>query len=149
MEKKYNQKNMAEKITVSVLVNAPVATVWECWTNPGHITEWCFASDDWCAPHATNDVRVGGTFTTRMEAVDKSGGFDFGGTYTEVATEQHMTYVMNGEDAREVTVTFAPTEDGGCLVTETFDAETLNPLEMQRAGWQAILENFKIHVEKH
>ncbi len=140
---------MAEKITVSVSVNAPVATVWECWTNPEHITGWCFASDDWCAPNATNDVRVGGTFTTRMEAVDKSMGFDLVGMYTVAEPEQRLAYVMNGEDVREVTVTFAPTEDGGCLVTETFDAETLNPLEMQRAGWQAILENFKIHTEKH
>jgi uncharacterized protein YndB with AHSA1/START domain len=137
---------MKEKIIVETVVQAPVSQVWQCWTNPEHITKWCFASDDWCAPMATNDVRVGGVFTTRMEAKDKSAGFDFGGTYTVVEEEKRLDYVMNGEDERKVSILFT-VEGEGCRVTETFEAESENPLEMQRAGWQSILENFRQYVE--
>lgn len=137
---------MKEKITVETVIAAPVSAVWECWTSPEHITKWCFASDDWCAPSATNDVRVGGVFTTRMEAKDGSAGFDFGGTYMTVELEKVLAYTMNGEDAREVSIQFSQ-EGENCRVTETFEAENENPLEMQRAGWQAILDNFKKYVE--
>lgn len=137
---------MKEQITVETVVQAPVSRVWQCWTNPEHITKWCFASDDWCAPVATNDVRVGGVFTTRMEAKDKSAGFDFGGTYTVVEEEKRLDYVMNGEDERKVSILFTVVGEG-CRVTETFEAESENPLEMQRAGWQSILENFRQYVE--
>ncbi len=137
---------MKEQITVETLIAAPVSKVWQYWTNPEHITKWCFASEDWCAPTATNDVRVGGVFTTRMEAKDGSAGFDFGGTYTVVEMEKTLAYTMNGEDAREVSIQFSQ-EGESCRVTETFEAENENSLEMQRAGWQSILENFRRYVE--
>ncbi len=137
---------MSQSITVAVVVSAPVEKVWQCWTRPEHITQWCFASDDWCAPAATNDVRVGGVFTTRMEAKDGSTGFDFGGTYTIVVPEKILEYTMNGDDARKVSIQFSQ-EGENCKVTETFEAESENPLEMQRSGWQSILDNFKKYTE--
>ena len=137
---------MSQNITVAVVVSAPVEKVWQCWTRPEHITQWCFASDDWCAPAATNDVRVGGVFTTRMEAKDGSTGFDFGGTYTTVVPEKILEYTMNGDDARKVSIQFSQ-EGESCKVTETFEAEGENPLEMQRSGWQSILDNFKKYTE--
>lgn len=137
---------MSQNITVAVVVNAPVEKVWQCWTRPEHITQWCFASDDWCAPAVTNDVRVGGVFTTRMEAKDGSAGFDFGGTYTTVVPEKILEYTMNGDDARKVSIQFSQ-EGENCKVTETFEAESENPLEMQRSGWQSILDNFKKYTE--
>lgn len=132
-------------ITVETTVNAPVATVWKCWTEPEHITQWNAASDDWHSPSATNDLREGGTFTARMEAKDGSAGFDFGGTYTKVVDQKEIAYTM--DDGRKVSVTF---EDKGdqTHVIETFDAETQNSPELQRAGWQSILDNFKKHAEE-
>ena len=135
---------MQEQITVGTIINAPIQKIWECWINPEHITKWCQASDDWHAPQATNDVRVDGKFMTRMEAKDGSEGFDFEGTYTLVQPQQRIEYVMS--DGRQVTIEFI-TEADGCRVIETFDPETENPIEMQRAGWQAILNNFKKYVE--
>lgn len=131
-------------IVVRAIVNAPLSTVWEYWTNPEHIQEWNAASDDWYCPSASNDLRVGGMFTSRMEARDKSFGFDFGGTYTEVIPQARLAYIL--EDQRTVQVTFE-TGTGGVHVTETFDPENENPAEMQRAGWQAILDRFKWYVE--
>ncbi len=131
-------------ITVQTKVRAPLETVWRCWTEPAHITQWCFASADWEAPRAENDVRAGGRFLTRMAAKDGSVGFDFTGTYTAVEPNTRLSYVM--EDGRKVDITFVQTADG-VDVTETFDPETLNPAEMQRAGWQAILNTFKAHAE--
>ncbi|MBL7944160.1 MAG: SRPBCC family protein [Flavobacteriales bacterium] len=134
----------AESITVKATVHAPVAEVWKKWTTPDDIRQWCSASDDWHVPAATNDLRVGGKFVTRMEARDGSFGFDFGGDYREVAHESSLHYVM--EDGREVRVLFQ--KDGDTThITETFDAESENPVEMQRAGWQAILDNFKKFAE--
>jgi uncharacterized protein YndB with AHSA1/START domain len=132
-------------ITVEAHISAPVEKVWQFWTEPEHITQWNFASDDWQCPRAVNDLRVGGSFSSRMEAKDGSAGFDFGGTYTNVVPHQHIAYVM-GESGRTAEVTFTP-EEGGVRVVVTFVAETENPIEMQRAGWQAILDNFKKHVE--
>lgn len=132
-------------ITVETVVNAPLAHVWNAWTEPEHIVQWAFASNDWEAPAAENDVRVGGTFRTVMAAKDKSTSFDFTGTYSVVNLHERIEYDMS--DGRHVTTTFAQTPDG-VRVTETFDPETENSEEMQRAGWQAILDNFKKHAER-
>lgn len=132
-----------QPITVETKINAPIEKVWKCWTEPEHITKWMFASDDWHAPHAENDVKVGGTFSTRMEAKDGSVGFDMTGTYTEVEEFKKLSYAFGD---RKATVEFIE-QDGGVVVKETFDPETENPVEMQQQGWQAILENFKKHTE--
>lgn len=133
-------------ITVETVVHAPIGTVWEYWTKPEHITKWAFASDDWEAPEAENDLRVGGKFKIVMAAKDKSAQFDFTGTYSAVEEHKHIAYDM--DDGRQVKVTFEQIPDG-VRVTETFDPEHENPEEMQRAGWQAILDNFKKYVEHH
>ncbi|MEH7086574.1 SRPBCC family protein [Neobacillus drentensis] len=134
-----------EKVTVETTVYAPVAKVWEYWTEPKHITQWNNASDDWHTPVAENDLKVGGKFLTRMEAKDGSFGFDFGGIYDEVKVNEVISYTMG--DGRKVDVTFKGQEDE-TQVIETFDAETTNPIEMQQAGWQAILDNFKKYAEQ-
>ena len=131
-------------ITINATINAPVQKVWTYYTEPEHLMQWNFASDDWMCPSATNDLRVGGTFTSRMEAKDGSFGFDFSGTYTEVTPNKRITYTM--EDGRNVEINFSET-NGLTTVTTIFDPETENPEEMQRQGWQAILSNFKKHVE--
>lgn len=132
-------------ITVSAIINAPVAKVWEIWTNPEHIKQWTFASDDWHAPYADNDVRVDGTFKTTMAAKDGSFSFDFAGVYTKVENHKHLAYVLG--DGREVVITF--TEDGDTTkVVETFDPESQNSIEMQQSGWQSILDSFKNYVER-
>ena len=132
------------KITVEAAVKAPVEKVWTFWTNPEHIMRWNNASDDWHSPRAENDLRAGGNFLVRMEAKDGSFGFDFGGVYDEVKTHELITYTMS--DGRKVKVTF--TDKGPeTQVTETFDAENTNSIELQRDGWQAILNNFKKYVE--
>lgn len=132
------------KITVSATIDAPMDKVWEAFSQPEHVTKWCFASDDWHAPHATCDFREGGKASTRMEAKDGSFGFDFGWTYTKIDENEMIHYIM--EDGRENVIDFEET-DNGVKVTETFDAESQNPVEMQREGWQAILNNFKKYVE--
>lgn len=132
-------------ITIQTVINAPIEKVWELWTTPEHIMKWNAASDDWHTPRAENDLRVGGTFTSRMEAKDGSVGFDFGGTYSEVEQQALIAYTMG--DGRNVKVTFEQHNNGGTTVTETFDPEGTNPPEMQRAGWQSILDNFKKYVE--
>ena len=131
-------------ITIESTVNAPIEKVWELWTGPEHIKKWCNASDDWHAPHAENDLRTGGQFMTRMEAKDGSFGFDFGGIYDDVRTNELIAYTMS--DDRKVKITFSKAGDA-TKVVETFDAESENPLEMQRDGWQAILNNFKKYAE--
>lgn len=135
-----------EPITVSTTIKATQEDVWECLTLPEHITKWCKASEDWHAPFAENDMRVGGKFKTRMEALDGSTGFDFTGTYTEVTLGERYGYTMDGDDKRTVIATLEDTPLG-VVVTQTFDPETENPLEMQRGGWQSILDNFKAYVE--
>ncbi len=131
------------KITVETLVQAPIETVWKSWTEPEHITKWNAASPDWCCPLATNDVRVGGAFSSRMEARDGSAGFDFAGTYTEVVPYQKLVTAFGDRSAE---TTFEEV-DGGVKVTQTFDAEDENSPDMQRAGWQSILDSFKRHTE--
>ncbi|WP_407495041.1 SRPBCC family protein [Pseudooceanicola sp. MF1-13] len=132
------------QITISADVAADPDTVWTAYTSPDHITQWNFASDDWCCPTASNDLRVGGAYSARMEAKDGSFGFDFTAIYDAVDPAKSFTYTM--EDGRKVTTTFDPQNDT-TRVTTTFDAETQNPVEMQREGWQAILNNFKTHAE--
>lgn len=133
------------RVTVEVIVHADRALVWEGWTKPEHITQWNHASDDWECPQAANDLREGGRFSATMAAKDGSESFDFAGTYTAVEEGKRIAYTMG--DGRTVEVTFEPVE-GGVRVVETFDAETENPEEMQRAGWQAILDNFKAYAER-
>ncbi len=135
---------MTTHITVETLVDAPLEGVWACWTVPEHITKWSFASDDWEAPHAENDLREGGAFTTTMSAKDGSASFDFSGTYTSVIEHELIEYVV--EDGRAVSVRFTETPEG-VRVVETFEPEQENPREMQQEGWQAILDNFKRYVE--
>lgn len=132
------------KITVETPVAAPLEDVWRAWTTPEDIEAWNAASDDWHTTAATVDLQEGGTFTSRMEAKDGSAGFDFEGTYTKVVPHERIEYVL--EDGREVRVEFLPA-DGHVLVRETFDAEATHPVEMQRDGWQAILDRFARHVE--
>jgi uncharacterized protein YndB with AHSA1/START domain len=131
-------------ITVETIIKAPVSKVWEYWIKPEHITKWCQASDDWHAPYADNDVKPGGTFKTTMAAKDGSFSFDFGGTYTKVKENEIMEYTMG--DGRTVQVSFKA-EGAETKVIETFEPEGMNPLEMQKGGWQAILDNFKKYVE--
>jgi uncharacterized protein YndB with AHSA1/START domain len=138
-------KKMATKITVSTLVNAPLEKVWNCWTAPEHIIHWNFASNDWCAPSAENDLRIGGKFKSRMEAKDGSLGFDFEGVYTNVLENKCIEYIL--ADDRKVKIEFI-TKVNQIEVIETFDPENENPVEMQQGGWQAILNNFKKYVEQ-
>ncbi|MBL0913390.1 MAG: SRPBCC family protein [Bacteroidia bacterium] len=133
-----------EQITVTSSVNAPVERVWEYWTNPQHIMRWNSASEDWHTPRAENDLRAGGKFSSRMEARDGSMGFDFEGVYDEVEPHSLISYTM--ADGRKVRISFSE-NDGFTEVRETFDPEGTNPVEMQRMGWQAILDNFKKYSE--
>jgi uncharacterized protein YndB with AHSA1/START domain len=133
-----------EKITVQATINAPLIKVWEAYTKPEHIMKWNFASDDWCCPKATNDLRVGGIYNARMEAKDGSFGFDFKVVYDEIIEYKKIAYTM--EDGRKAVVTFEQV-DKGTSVTVVFDAEQENSIEMQRGGWQAILQNFKTYTE--
>jgi len=131
-------------ITVQSTINAPIEVVWNCWTAPEHITKWNNASEDWHTPYAENDLRVGGKFKSTMAAKDGTMSFDFEGEYTLVEQNETIKYVM--ADGRKVEVSFAATP-AGVEVIESFDPETVNSEEMQRGGWQAILNNFKKYVE--
>lgn len=139
-------KQRAEQfaITVETIVNAPIEKVWACWTDPECIKAWNNASPDWHTPKAENDLRVGGSFLSRMEAKDGSFGFDFTGIYSVVDTHQKIAYGL--EDGRQVSITF--TRIGNTTqVTETFDPENQNSYDMQYGGWMAILQNFKLYTE--
>ena len=131
-------------ITIETTVNAPVEKAWTYWNEPAHINLWCAASNEWHAPRATNELTPGGKLNTRMEAKDGSMGFNFEGTYTEVKQHEFIAYVLG--DNRKVAVQFLPSGDTTRIV-ETFEAESMNPVEMQKAGWQAILDNFKAYTE--
>lgn len=133
-------------ITVTTTVNAPIAKVWEYWNEPKHITQWCAASDDWHTPRSENDLRTGGTFSSTMAAKDGSFSFEFGGVYDEVREHQYIAYTIG--DGRKVTINFEGNGDT-TSITESFEAEGQNPVEMQRGGWQAILDNFKKYTESH
>ncbi len=126
-------------------VNAPVDKVWGAYTSPEHITGWNFASDDWCCPSASNDLRPGGRYVARMEAKDGSFGFDFEAVYDEVIHHQKLAYTMG--DGRKATVVFEAISETQTRVSVDFEAETMNQEEMQRQGWQAILDNFGRYAE--
>lgn len=132
-----------EKITIHTTVLAPKQKAWEHYTQPEHITQWNFADPSWHCPFASNDLSVGGRYVARMEAKDGSFGFDFDAVYTAVEPSESFTYEFGG---RLATVSFRTISDG-TQVTVTFDPETENPIELQRSGWQAILNNFKKYTE--
>lgn len=133
------------KITVEVKIKASVEKVWKLWTLPEHIMKWNNASDDWHTPAAKNDLRVGGKFVCTMAAKDGSVSFDFTGIYDEVVPHKRIVYTI--EDGRKVSVDFIP-QGNETTVIETFEAETENTPELQKAGWQAILNNFKKYAEQ-
>ena len=132
------------KITIETTISADSKKVWDYYTKPEHITKWNFASDDWHCPRAENDLRVGGKFSSRMEAKDGSFGFDFEGIYDEVIEYKNIAYSIT--DGRQAITNFEQFGDK-TKVTTSFDPEKENPVEMQRNGWQAILNNFKKYVE--
>ena len=134
----------SKKVTVEASINADVSKVWNYWNTPERITQWNFANKEWHCPKAEIDLRVGGKIKTRMEARNGSFGFDLEGEYDEIVDQKMISYVM--PDGRKVSTTFVNT-DGNTMVTTIFDAENLSPIELQKAGWQAILENFKRYVE--
>lgn len=136
---------MKESITVTTRVKAHVDKVWKAWTSPEDITKWNSASDDWHTPRAENDLRPGGKFNVRMESKDGKYGFDFGGEYDEVNHHKSIGYTMS--DGRKVYVAFK-NQGKETVVEETFEAESENSIELQRNGWQAILDNFKKYVER-
>jgi uncharacterized protein YndB with AHSA1/START domain len=133
-------------VIVEAAVKAPIEKVWNYYNNPDHITKWNFAVDDWQCPWAKSDLRVGGQFSSRMEAKDGSFGFEFGGEYTQVVPNKTIAYKMG--DGRKATVEFR-TVGSETWVVVTFDAENQNPIEMQKGGWQAILNNFKKYTESN
>jgi uncharacterized protein YndB with AHSA1/START domain len=132
------------KITVQTTVKRPVADVWSLWNEPKHITKWCSATEEWHTPRAENDLREGGKFLSRMEAKDGSFGFDFGGTYDKVTPNKTIAYTMG--DGRKCEIDFTGMGNETSIV-ETFEAESQNPVEMQKGGWQAILDNFRKYAE--
>jgi uncharacterized protein YndB with AHSA1/START domain len=138
------EKNEKTPITVETTVKVPVDIIWKIWTAPDHITQWCQASEDWHAPHAENDLRVHGKFKTTMAARDGSASFDFEGIYTRIQKHKIIEYSMS--DGRKVKITFSG-QGPKTKVVETFEPEQINSPEMQRAGWQAILDSFKKHAE--
>ncbi len=133
------------RIDLEAKARAPLDKVWSAWTDPEAIKEWNFATEDWCCPKSEVDLRVGGKMTSRMEAKDGSMGFDFTATFTRVDAPRALSYEL--DDGRAVEVTFEE-RDGVVLIREGFDAETENDVEMQRAGWQAILDNFVRYLER-
>jgi uncharacterized protein YndB with AHSA1/START domain len=132
------------RITVETEVNAPVEKAWKIFTSPNDVIHWNNASEDWHNPKAENDLRPGGSFVYRMEAKDGSFGFDFGGTYDDVKENELITYTIG--DGRKVQVTFSG-NGGQTKVVETFEAEETHSIDLQRTGWQAILDNFKRYAE--
>lgn len=133
-----------EKIKVSATIDAGIEKVWKYWTEPRHITNWNTATDEWHTPKAENDLKEGGRFVYRMEAKDGSFGFDFGGEYTEIREQELLAYKL--DDGRKAKVSFEE-KDEKVTLTEEFEVEDQNPVEMQKEGWQAILSNFKKYTE--
>ena len=134
-----------QKVTITAVISAPVERVWEAFTTPTDITQWNFANDDWWCPRAEVDLRVGGIHKARMEAKDGSFGFDFEGVYGEVDPYRAVTLEMG--DGRKARTTFEG-KGNSTTVTTVFDAEEQNSIDMQRTGWQAILDNFRRYVER-
>lgn len=132
-------------LTVRATIKAALDEVWNYWTNPNHIMHWNFASTDWHCPSATNKLVVGGEFHYVMAAKDGSESFDFWGTYQSIEFNKHIDILIG--DGRKMMVSFEETSEG-TLLTEQFEPETMNAVELQEAGWQSILDNFKNYVEK-
>ncbi|HNS11441.1 MAG TPA: SRPBCC family protein [Bacteroidia bacterium] len=132
------------KISIEVRLNIPLNKAWDVWTKPEHIVNWNFASEDWQCPKAEVDLRVGGKFTSRMEAKDGSFGFDFSGEFDKIKAKELLEYTL--EDGRKVKVEFRE-ESAETIVNESFEPENENPLDMQRQGWQMILNNYKKYAE--
>ena len=137
---------MDEKFIIEATIEAPIDNVWEAFNNPEQIIEWNAASPDWHTVSAENDLQIGGTFSYRMEAKDGSVGFDFGGTYDDVVRNESIAYTLG--DGRTVDITFTEVSDEVTKIVEVVEPETQNPIEMQQAGWQSILNNFKRYVEE-
>ncbi|MFA7285373.1 MAG: SRPBCC domain-containing protein [Candidatus Paceibacterota bacterium] len=141
-----------QKIHIETIVHANIEKVWKHWNDPESIKSWAFATDTWECPHAENDLKVGGRFLTRMSAKDGSESFDFTGTYTEVEEYKSIKYVMDKaegeENNRECDIFFSTLENGDTKIVEEFSPEETNSVELQKAGWSAILENFKKYVEQ-
>jgi len=133
-------------ITLESTVDAPVTKVWDYWTKPEHIQQWNNASENWHTPCSENDVRIGGKFLSRMEAKDGSAGFDFNGVYDAVQEHEYLAYTIG--DGRKVQITFSG-RGKATKVVEVFEAENTHSIEMQKGGWQAILDNFKKYTEAH
>lgn len=140
------QMETGNLVTIQASVNAHVEKTWKAWTTPNDIVQWNNASEDWQTTKAENDLRVGGKFSSRMEAKDGSFGFDFSGIYTKVIPGKLIEYTL--EDSRKVKVEITY-DDNKTTITETFEAEKENSIEMQRTGWQAILDNFKKYIESN
>jgi uncharacterized protein YndB with AHSA1/START domain len=132
-------------LTVQTIINAPVEKVWNCWTNPNDIVKWNFALETWHTPKAENDLREGGSFNYRMEAKDGSMGFDFYGVYDRIVVNELIDLTLG--DGRTVKIIFK-NNNNNTEIVEIFEAENINSGEQQRIGWQAILDNFKKHVEE-
>ena len=136
-----------EPIKIDITILEPIEKVWSYYNDPRHIVKWNFATDKWCCPKAENNLTVGGTFNYRMEAKDKSYGFDMTGTYEEIIPNQQITYRL--DDGRKVMVTFEKVDDSTTKVIQEFEPESFNSREMQREGWYQILNNFHKYVETH
>lgn len=134
-----------KEVTIEASIHASVEKVWQLYTDPVHVVRWNNASDDWHTPRAVNDMRTGGRFLSRMEARDGSSGFDFTGVYTDVRLLNHIAYTL--DDDRKVEISFIP-KGNMTLVRITFEAELANPVELQKEGWQSILNNFRKYVEE-
>lgn len=134
-------------IEIDITILKPVSKVWEFFTDPEHITQWNFATDEWVCPKAENDLQVGGDFNYRMEAKDQSFGFDFKGTYEQVLPFEEIKYHL--EDGRKVRVIFEIIDENTTKITEIFEPDPAQPLQMQREGWYSILDNFHKHVENN
>lgn len=134
-----------KSITIRITTKESLEKVWNYFTKPEHIVKCCFASDDWHCPKAENDLRTGGTFCSTMASKDGAMSFDFCGIYSEVIPLKRYAYTM--EDGRKVTVKF-DMMDNNVILTENFEPENINSMDLQRGGWQAILENFKKYLEK-
>jgi uncharacterized protein YndB with AHSA1/START domain len=135
-----------QKITIETNIQAPLQKVWDYWTGVEHIKGWAFASDDWGAEGISNDLQDGGTFSSRMYAKDGTVEFIFSGSYVEVVENKVLKYTL--DDGRNVSIEFKDTSTGVTIV-QCFEPESENPIEMQRAGWQAYLDNFKKYVESN
>lgn len=136
----------SEKITINALVSAEINKAWNYYTMPEHITKWNFASDDWCCPSVLNDMTIGGKYVARMEAKDGSFGFDFEAIYNEINKLKNFKYTS--PDGRLIEIDFEA-NDNQTKLTITFDTDGENPIELQRNGWQAILNNYKNYTENN